>query len=120
MGRVRGLNVTGDWLFGKGLNDYKSNQAAIAQNIQTNLLMFLNDCFFAKNEGIDWFNLLGQKNLTAITLAVNAAILKVEGVTGILQTSINLSEARVLTITYNVQTVYSTLQASTVYSLGTT
>lgn len=117
---VRAIDTLGDWEFGTGLNDYKSNINAVEQNIQTNLLLFFGDCFFATNVGIDWFNLLGGKNQLAINLAVNAAILNTPGVTSILQTNINLNELRVLTIQYNVQTVYSTLQSSFVYNLGTT
>lgn len=117
---VRALSQSGDWLFGKGLNDYKANQLALQQLIQTNLSMFLGDCFFATNVGIDWFNLLGGKNQLAVNLAVNAAILNTTGVTGILQTSINLTDSRRLTIMYNVQTVYSTLQSTYVYNLGAT
>lgn len=117
---VRGLTSTGDFLFGKGLNDYASNQAEIALDIQMNLSMFLGDCFFATNVGIDWFNLLGGKSQLAINLAVNAAILNTTGVTGILQTSIDLTDKRALQITYQVQTVYSVLQSTYVYNLGAT
>jgi hypothetical protein len=117
---VRALDSQGQWLFGKGLNDYASNQAEIALDIQMSLSMFLGDCFFATNVGIDWFNLLGGKNELAINLAVNAALLNVEGVVGILMTNISLNAQRNLTITYQVQTVYSTLSSQFVYDLGTT
>lgn len=117
---IRAIDGVGDWEFGQGLNNYKTGNAAVAQDIQNNLSMFLGDCFFATNSGIDWFNLLGNKNQLAINLAVNAAILNTAGVTGILQTNIVLSENRVLTITYQVQTVYSVLQNTFVYNVGTT
>ena len=120
MAIVRALSGSGDWLFGKGLNDYASNQAEIALDIQMNLSSFLGDCFFSVNSGIDWFNLLGGKNQLAINLAVNAAILNTSGVTSLLQTNISLSQARILTIQYKVQTVYSVLQNTFVYDLGTT
>ena len=116
---VRALD-NGQWLFGKGLNDYASNQAAIALDINMSLNMFLGDCFFATNVGIDWFNLLGSKNEIAINLVVNAAILNVAGVTSLLQTNISLNNSRMLTITYQVQTIYSTLFSQFVYDLGTT
>jgi hypothetical protein len=116
---VRALDANHDWLFGQGLLDYKSNLAAVAQDIDCNLQMFLGDCFFAINNGIDWFNLLGGKNQLAINLAINAAILNTIGVTGILQTSFSISENRALTVVYNVQTVYSTLQSTFTYDFGT-
>lgn len=117
---VRALDSNGDWTFGQGLNDYKSNINAVAQDIQTNLKMFLGDCFFATTTGIDWWNLLGGKNLPAIVLSINNTLLGVTGVTGILQTSINLDPTnRVLTVTYQVQTIYSVLQGTYVFDTGT-
>jgi hypothetical protein len=116
---IRAVDSENDWLFGKGLNDYRSGQAAIQQNIKNNLLMFLGDCFAALDQGIDWWNLLGGKNETAINLAVNAAILGTEGVTGIRQTSINLNNTRQLSIVYNVTTVFSVVTGSFTYDLGT-
>lgn len=115
----RALDGDHDWTFGAGLNDYVANNAEVAQDIDMNLLMFLGDCFFATNVGIDWFNLLGGKNLTALNLAINTAILNTTGVTSILQTSLSLDAQRNLTVDYNVSTVYSTLQGQFVYNVGT-
>lgn len=115
---VRSLDNLNDWTFGNGLNNYAANNAAVAYDIQMSLSMFLGDCFFAVNNGINWFNLLGGKNELAINLAINGALLAVEGVTGILQTNFTLTEQRKLNVTYNVQTVYSTLQGNFVYDVG--
>jgi len=109
---------TGSWTFGSGLNNYAANLSAVALDIQMNLQSFLGDCFFAVDNGINWMNLLGGKNELAITLAVNAAILGTQGVTGLLQTSIVLNEDRSLSINYQVQTIYSVLQSSYVFALG--
>ena len=57
------------------------------------------------------------KNITAINLAVNAALLNVTGVTGILQSSVVLT-GRAVALTYNVQTLYGTLQSTFVYDPG--
>ena len=115
---IRATDGNSGWLFGKGLNDYASNLNAVAFDIGMNLRMFVNDCFFAKNAGIDWFNLMGSKNQVAIGLAINAAILNTTGVTGILQTNYNISSGRLLTVEYKVQTVYSMLQSQFVYDFG--
>ena len=115
---VRAIDGTGDWLFGKGRNDYRTNQEAIAQNIKTRLSSFLGDCFFDTTAGIDWFNLLGGKDQTALNLAINAVILNTEGVTGGLQTLVGLNEARVFTVQYKVQTVYSILSGTFEYDLN--
>lgn len=104
---VRLIDSSGDWLFGKGQNDYLSANAAVAQNIKTRLLSFLGNCFFDTSAGIDWFNLLGTKNQLSINLAVSATILNTANVTGILQLSVNLTTTRVFTISYRVQTTYS-------------
>lgn len=116
---VRALDKNNDWTFGAGLSNYAPQIMAVQQDIQMNLSMFVNDCFFATNQGIDWFNLLGQKNQLAINLAVNAAIINTAGVTGILQTNISLSDTRVLTISYTVNTIYTVLQNTFSYNIGT-
>lgn len=113
------LDANGDFTFGSGLNDYVANNAEVAQDIQMNLNMFLGDCFFATNVGIDWFNLLGGKNLTALNLAINSAILGTTGVTGLIQTSLSLNEQRQLVVIYSVQTVYGVLNNAFVYNTGT-
>ena len=108
MTKSRGIDDARDWFFGKGANDYVRNQNAIAQNINTRLGSVTGDCFFDARAGIDWFNLLGQKNLTAVNLAVSAVILNTAQVTGILQLSTNLDRrTRVFTVQYLVQTIYS-------------
>lgn len=115
---VRAIDNTGDWLFGKGKNDYKSKNDAIAQNIQTRLQSFLGDCFFETTAGIDWFGFLGGKDQIALNLAISATILNTENVTGIKQLSINLTAARLFVVSYNVQTTYSTVQDAFQYDLN--
>lgn len=105
---VRAIDDTGDWLFGKGGQDYKRNKQAVAQNIRTRLNMFLGDCFFATNDGIDWWNLLGGKNQLAIQLAVSTTIINTEGVQSLLQLSAVLDATRTLSLQYSVQTPFGT------------
>lgn len=105
---VRALAGSGDWTFGKGLNDYKSGNAAVAQTIQTRLLSFLGDCFFDQGAGINWFQFLGSKNQIGLNLAVSAVILNTENVISLVQLSINLNSQRQCSISYTVQTTYST------------
>lgn len=106
---VRALSSTGDWTFGKGLNDYKSANAAVAQTIQTRLNSFLNNCFFDANAGIDWFTLLGGKDTLSLNLAVTAMILNTANVISLNQLYITLDTNRKVTISYTVQTTYSTV-----------
>lgn len=58
----RALDSSGDWTFGKGVNDYTTENGAIGLNIQTRVLSWLNDCFFDLTAGIDWTNRLGNLN----------------------------------------------------------
>jgi cell division FtsZ-interacting protein ZapD len=107
MTKVRQLDAAHDWTYGKGQNDYATANKAVAQNINTRLNSFLGNCFFDLAAGIDWFNLLGEKNQTALNLAISAVILNTQNVTGILQLSITLSPTRNLTVVYQVQTSFS-------------
>lgn len=106
---VRALDLDHDWTFGRGKNDYLSRNAAIGQNINTRLQSFLGDCFFDTEAGIDWFNLLGAKDLTALQLAISATILNTQNVTALLELSVNLDNNRKITIQYSVSTIYTGL-----------
>lgn len=119
MSTVRAIDGTGDWTFGKGKNDYLSGNDAIAQNIATRLRSFLGDCFFDLTAGIDWFNLLGRKNQLALELQIKTVIFNTDGVTGLITVATLLDGGRTLTVTYNVQTVFSkTGQRSVAVSVG--
>lgn len=115
---IRAVDENNDWTFGKGKNDYLSGNNAIAQNIKTRILCFLGDCFFDTFAGIDWFNFIGGKNTLQLNLAISSVILNTAYVTGILQLSINLTSARVLTIVYKAQTTYSTIGSSFQYDFA--
>lgn len=107
--RVRALDDLHDWTFGKGRNNYKRDVKAVAQNIDTRLNSFLGDCFFDQSAGLDWFNLLGAKDLIALNLAISAVILKTIDVTGLIQLDSDLNATtRRFTVRYVVQTSYST------------
>ncbi len=105
--RVRALDDDHDWTFGKGQNNYLRNNAAIIQNINTRLNSFLGDCFFDTAAGIDWWSYLGgSKNQNSLSLAISAVILNTQDVTGLKQLNFALV-ARNFTVTYRVQTTYS-------------
>lgn len=111
--RVRALDSAGDWLFGKGQNDYKTGRDATAQNLQTRISSFLGDCFFDLTAGIDWFNLLGGKDTLSLQLAVSAVILNTQNVLSILELTSNLNSQRVLTLFYKVNTSYGVVIQTT-------
>lgn len=113
---VRALNSNHDWTFGASLNDYLQGNAAIAQTINTRLSSFLGNCFFDLQTGIDWFNLLGSiGNEVTLNLAISTLILNTPNVTGILQLSISLPTNRNFSVSYQVQTIYSTVTSNFVF-----
>ncbi len=110
---VRSLDSNDDWTFGKGKSDYLSNNDAIAQNISTRLRSFVGDCFFDLDAGIDWWTLLGSKNITGLILSIRTLIFNTDNVTSLLELSANLDDNRNQSITYSVSTVYSTMEPVT-------
>lgn len=116
---VRGLDSDGDFLFGKGRNDYKSANKAVAQCIQTRLFSFLGDCFFATDAGLDWWNILGAKNRIELQLQVNVTILNTPDVTKLVSSEINLSTNRHITLTYTVETVHTNVSGENAITAST-
>lgn len=114
----RALSPTGDWQLGQGVQNYLRDEKAIELNIQTRLKSFLGDCFWAIDFGVDWWELLGVKNPSAqaaIVLACRLMIAESYGVVRI--NSIVASTDRVtrrMTVTYNIDTIYSRSVVGTV------
>ncbi len=104
----RQLTANGDWLFGKGRNDYAINDNAIGLNIKTRILSWIGDCFFALADGIDWRSRLDKGQKDALLEELKSNILNAFGVVGI-----NSVEAlfdgntRTIHITYSIQTIFS-------------
>lgn len=117
---VRALDSNGDFTFGAGLNNYKRNNMAVMQNIQTRLSSFIGNCFFDAGAGIDWFTYLSSKDTLGLNMSIAAVILNTTGVTGLLQLAFNLSDSRVFSISYQVQTIYSITGGTFQYDLGGT
>lgn len=87
---IRAIDSNGDITFGQGKQNYLTGQAAVGLNIQTRLLSFLNNCYWAMNFGIDWFTFLGGANSAIqIQLAVTAMIAQSYGVVNINNVSVN-------------------------------
>lgn len=102
--RVRGLDTNHDWIFGQGRSAYKVGLDAVSQDINTRLNSFLGDCFFARQDGIDWFNLIGSKNLLTLQIAITTQILNTQGVLGIINISFDLNHrTRNFTAIYKIQ-----------------
>lgn len=100
--KFRNLDNNGDWCFGKGRNSYLSGNRALMLNIKTRLMEFLGDCFFDMNKGIDWWTLLGGKDLKKILVDVQRTILRSYQVKKIVNLDYALNN-RTLTIRISIE-----------------
>lgn len=103
----RNLDTNHDWTFGSGKSNYVSQNQEIALNIKTRVLSFLGNCFFATDEGIDWFNLLDYRYQDRLENAVQEVVIKTPGVTAINSIDILTTADRQIRIAYDIQTIYS-------------
>jgi hypothetical protein len=104
----RQITGSGDWLFGKGVNDYATAEAAVELNIQTRLLSWVGDCFFALADGIDWRSRLDVGQQNALVEEIKSNILNAFGVVGINSVqAIFDGITRTFTINYDIQTIYT-------------
>ena len=105
---VRSLDANHDWNFGSGKQSYLLNNEAVAQNVNTRLYSFLNDCFFDKEAGIDWVRLLGTKDTEdEIILSCKAVILGTDEVVKVNSISASVNSSRQIILEYNITTNYS-------------
>ncbi|RTL04648.1 hypothetical protein EKK58_10080 [Candidatus Dependentiae bacterium] len=104
---IRALNNLKDWTFGNGVQSYLNNDKAIAQNIETRVNFFLNDCFFDMTSGIDWFRLLGTNGTKEeIILSVRAVILQSYGVVKVNKIDATV-DGRDMIIQYDIDTIFT-------------
>lgn len=101
--RFRGLDSNGDWTFGKGRNSYLTGNEALMLNIKTRLLEFYKDCFWDTEKGIDWWNLLGGKDLNKILVDVRRTILNSYQVKRIVDMQYVLNNNRSLKIELSIE-----------------
>lgn len=106
--QVRSLDTDNDWVFGISKQAYIKDDAMIAQMVRTRVMSFLGDCFFAGQEGIDWFNLMdkGANNESLLERSISLTILQTDGVVGI--NSMDLTRnGRSIIIDYDIRTIFS-------------
>lgn len=103
----RTLDENGDFNFGKGQNDFATNEEAIRLDIRTRILSWLNDCFFDVNAGVDWKRRLdkGQQNL--LLNEVRSVITKTNNVVRLDSFDFSLVDRRIR-INYTLRTIFST------------
>ena len=106
--KIRALSSTGDFTFGSGNANYATEERAIAQNIASRVRSWKNDCFFDFEAGIDWLNRLDKGQKDNLVNDIKILLIQTEGVVKINSVSVNENrDTRALTMTYNVDTIYS-------------
>lgn len=106
--KFRALDAQGDWVFGQGVQSYFTDEDAIAADSRTALKIFLGECFFALNAGVDWWNLIGGRDDQGVVLQCRQVIAAREGVTRINRVeSILDRQSRRLSVSFNIDTVFS-------------
>lgn len=103
----RNLDTNGDWQFGNGIGSYVIDEQEIAINLETRIMSFLGDCFFATDEGIDWWNLLDYRYQDRLESAVQEVVKNTPGVTAINSVDVLVGADRKIKIQYDIQTIYS-------------
>lgn len=111
--RVRELDANGDMTFGFSQNNFLINSAAaVAQNVQTRLLLFLGEWFLDTSDGTDWNgSVLGKYTRGLYDTIIRARILGTVGVTSIVQgtyTSAVNPQTRALSVSCQIITQFST------------
>ena len=104
---VRKLDDSHDWTFGKGKENYSYDEPAIAQNIQTRLLSWFNDCFFGMQDGVDWSAYFEKGQANNMVQAIKSEILSSYGVIAVNSVEASLDASRKITISYNIDTIFS-------------
>ena len=104
----RNLDENHDWTFGCGKSNYVIQNQEVGLNIKTRVLSFLGDCFFAPNEGIDWWHLMEYNKREEAENAVMNTITTTPDVTQINKIDSILNSKRELIINYDIDTIYTT------------
>jgi hypothetical protein len=78
--KVRSIDGSGDWCFGKGSQCYKNGFESLKQSIKTRILSWKTDCFFARQEGVDYNNFLDRGTKDLLDRDIRRVILQTPGV----------------------------------------
>lgn len=106
--RYRKQSATGDYTFGQGqANFYVNNPEAVAQAIETRLLLMQGEWFLDILEGTPYATqILGRNRQTTYDAAIRKAILDTQGVISIESYASQLSADRELNVQARVNTIY--------------
>ena len=105
---IRSTDSNGDFVFGKGKNDYLRNLDAVVLNISTRLFSWKGNCFFATQEGIDYNSYLDIGTKDFLDRDVKRVLLQSEGVIKIstFTSSISSDDSRAYSATMTITTIF--------------
>jgi hypothetical protein len=105
---VRQIDGSGDWLFGKGLSSYVTEDTAIRQNVRTRLLSWAGNCFWSLNDFVDWRSLLDVGKQADAMDALKSCILQTPGVIAVDSArAVFDGETRTYSLQYGIRTIFS-------------
>jgi hypothetical protein len=99
--KIRNVDINGDWVFGKGKNDYKKDLEALIVDLKTRIKEWKFDCFFAEQNGIDYKSFLNKGTKVFLDNDIKRVTLQTDGV---LRINTFLSEIDPDTREYSVET----------------
>lgn len=106
--RVRKQDEAGDFVFGSGSDFFVNEPSAVAQAVQTRLLLFSGEWFVDTSEGTPWnTQILGKYTSKAYDAVLKSRILGTPGVKQISKYSSSVdARARTLSVTATIDTIY--------------
>ena len=102
----RQVDTKNDWKLGGGMSSYATANNAIMLGIATTLRTFLGECFFNTDIGVNWFQLINERNKDYVILSIKSAISGCYGVVSVNEVTYTYDVSRVLKITYTINTLY--------------
>lgn len=111
--KFRNLDTLNDWTWGKGLQDYSTDAAAVRLDLATRLRSWVGDCFFDMGAGIDWKNLLDFGQVGPLKNAIKSLVIKTAGVLNIRNLEVVMS-GRDADVTFDVDSIYGTNVSSVI------
>ena len=105
---IRKIDAENDWLFGHGLTDYATDEAAIEENIKTRLQSWVGDAFFSLQDFVDWRSRLDTGQQNNLLNELKTVILASFGVVGVISIDGSFDGGtRVFTVNAVIQTIFS-------------
>jgi hypothetical protein len=107
--RVRGLDGTHDWVFGKGKQSYRNDLNALKEILETRLASWKNGCFFDMPEGVDWTNYFDYGTKRMLDIDILRVVNTTGGVIKVIRYTSTIDKERKISISLDIQTIYGML-----------